>query len=241
GSFACQNHGALQHVAQFAHIPRPAVPLERFHHLRGDLRHLASVLAVHIPDQRFHHGGDVFLALAQRRQMNVEYVQAVEEVLAQMSAGYRFLRHLVSGRNHPHIHLKLRPPNRRTLEPSRMRSSLACVNSGISPISSNSSVPCCATSKHPARRSLAPVNDPFSCPNSSLSISVSGSAAQLMATNGPCRRGLSACSVRATISLPVPLSPVISTHALLGPACCRSAKISCMRGAVPTMSTSDPL
>src|ERR1035438_4194274 len=72
-------------------------------------------------------------------------------------------------------------------------------------------------------------------------VNVSGSAAQLMATNGPCRRGLSACSVRATISLPVPLSPVISTHALLGPACCSSAKISCIRGAVPTMSPSDPL
>ena len=98
-----------------------------------------------------------------------------------------------------------------------MRSSLACVSIGISPISSSSSVPCCATSKHPARRSLAPVKRPFSWPNSSLSISVSGSAAQLIATNGPCRRGLSACSVRATSSLPVPLSPVISTQALLGP------------------------
>ena len=29
--------------------------------------------------------------------------------------------------------------------------------------------------------------------------------------------------------------------ALLGPACCRRAKISCMRGAVPTMSPSEPL
>ena len=72
-----------------------------------------------------------------------------------------------------------------------MRSSLACVGRGISPISSSNSVPCCASSKQPARRSEAPVKEPFSCPNSSLSISVSGSAAQLMAMNGPCRRGLS--------------------------------------------------
>ena len=85
------------------------------------------------------------------------------------------------------------------------------------------------------------MNEPFSWPNSSLSISVSGSAAQLMATNGPCRRGLSACMVRATSSLPVPLSPVISTQALLGPACCSSAKISCILGDVPTSSPSDPL
>ena len=60
------------------------------------------------------------------------------------------------------------------------------------------------------------MKEPFSWPNNSLSISVSGSAAQLMAMNGPCRRGLRACTVRATSSLPVPLSPVISTQALLG-------------------------
>ena len=52
----------------------------------------------------------------------------------------------------------------------------------MSPISSSSTVPFCASSKHPARRSTAPVNAPFSWPNSSLSISVSGMAAQLMAT-----------------------------------------------------------
>ena len=48
-------------------------------------------------------------------------------------------------------------------------------------------------------------------PNSSASISVSTSAAQLIATNGPCRRRLSSWICRATSSLPVPLSPSIST------------------------------
>jgi hypothetical protein len=38
---------------------------------------------------------------------------------------------------------------------------------------------------------LRSAGKPFSCPNSSLSISVSGKA-QLMAMNGPCRRELSA-------------------------------------------------
>ena len=57
--------------------------------------------------------------------------------------------------------IRVLPPRRRTLESSRMRSSLACVSAGISPISSSSSVPSCATSKQPARRSEAPVNEPF--------------------------------------------------------------------------------
>ena len=45
-------------------------------------------------------------------------------------------------------------------------------------------MPRCASSKTPVRRSCAPVNAPFSCPKISLSSSVSGIAAQLMATNG---------------------------------------------------------
>ena len=60
----------------------------------------------------------------------------------------------------------------------------------------------------PARRSAAPVNAPFSWPKISLSSSVSGIAAQLMATNGNGRaRTRADGSVCATSSLPVPDSP----------------------------------
>ena len=58
-----------------------------------------------------------------------------------------------------------------------------------SPISSRKSVPPWASSNWPSRRCSAPVNAPFSWPNSSLSSSVSGMAAQLTATNGWSRRG----------------------------------------------------
>jgi hypothetical protein len=69
--------------------------------------------------------------------------------------------------------------------------------------------------KRPSRRLTAPVNAPRSCPNSSASSSVSGNAAQLTAMNGFDGRALRSCSVRAISSLPVPLSPVISTGASL--------------------------
>ena len=52
---------------------------------------------------------------------------------------------------------------------------------------------------------------PFTCPNSSLSSSVSGRAAQLTLTKAASARGLSAWIARAASSLPVPLSPAIST------------------------------
>ena len=58
----------------------------------------------------------------------------------------------------------------------------------ISPTSSRKSVPPCACSKDPICCLCAPVNDPFSCPNNSLSISSPGIAAQFTATNGPALR-----------------------------------------------------
>ena len=110
----------------------------------------------------------------------------------------------------------------------------------MSPISSSSRVPFWASSKQPARRSSAPVKAPFSWPNNSLSMSVSGMAAQLMATNGPALRGLRLWMARATSSLPVPLSPVTSTAALLGATWRMSEKSSRMAGERPTRSASTP-
>ena len=71
------------------------------------------------------------------------------------------------------------------------RSTLACVFRLMSPISSRKIVPLSACSNLPICRSVAPVNEPFSWPNSSDSISSSGMAAQLTCTNGPSRRRLS--------------------------------------------------
>src|ERR1019366_5109305 len=68
----------------------------------------------------------------------------------------------------------------------------------------------------PLRYELAPVNAPFSWPKSWLSIGFSGMVLQLMATNGPLCCALRRWSACATISLPVPLSPRISTGALVG-------------------------
>jgi hypothetical protein len=53
----------------------------------------------------------------------------------------------------------------------------------------------------------APVNEPDSWPNTSLSKIVSGIAPQLSATKWRLWRRLNWCRQRATISLPVPVSP----------------------------------
>ena len=89
-----------------------------------------------------------------------------------------------------------------------------------------------ASSIRPRRRAVAPVNAPFSCPNSSLSSKFSDSAAQLIATKGPSTRRLHACTARAATSLPVPLSPSSSTVASVG-ATLRSADSTAAMAAAP--------
>ncbi len=104
-------------------------------------------------------------------------------------------------------------PMRSNSRSCRMRSSFVCVPSVISPISSRKMVPLLAVSNRPLRIVMAPVNEPFSWPNSSVSRSVSGSAAQLTFTSGCGLRLLARCSASATSSLPVPDSPVMRTVA----------------------------
>jgi hypothetical protein len=96
-----------------------------------------------------------------------------------------------------------------------VRSSFDCISSGKSPISSNSTVPPFACNKSPVRWLLASVNAPRKCPKSSLSMSAGERAAQLIATNGPALRRLRAWIERAMSSLPVPVSPWMSTDASL--------------------------
>ena len=76
------------------------------------------------------------------------------------------------------------PPTRSNCWSCSTRSTFACVAGVMSPISSRKSVPPSACSNLPMRLRSAPVNAPFSWPNSSLSRSDSGIAAQLIARNG---------------------------------------------------------
>ena len=76
------------------------------------------------------------------------------------------------------------------------RSSLACTSSGSSPTSSRNRVPPLAASKRPGRSATAPENAPLAWPNSSLSASDSGRAAQFTCTSGLARRRDSRHAVR---------------------------------------------
>ena len=81
------------------------------------------------------------------------------------------------------------PPRRWNSWSCSTRRSFAWIAGDMSPTSSRKSVPPLACSKRPMRWRSAPVKAPRSCPNSSDSSSVSGSAAQFTLTSGPSARG----------------------------------------------------
>ena len=108
------------------------------------------------------------------------------------------------------------PPTRSNSRSCSTRSSLTCIaGRHVADLVEEERAPS-ASSKRPSLRLIAPVNAPFSWPNSSLSSSVSVSAPQLTLTNGPAARFERAWIARATSSLPVPLSPGMKTVASVG-------------------------
>src|SRR5258708_1162003 len=93
--------------------------------------------------------------------------------------------------------------------------SLGWTGRGSSPISSRKMVPPCASWNLPWWSVRASVNAPFTWPKSSLSMRAGGMAAQLTRMNGALARVLRSCRRCATTSLPLPVSPVMSTVALV--------------------------
>ena len=97
-----------------------------------------------------------------------------------------------------------------------------------------------ASSTRPLRWMWAPVNAPFSWPNSSLSSRLSGIAPQLMAMNGPSPRLPLRWIASAASSLPVPFSPVISTGASVVATLRIAPKTSWICGLVPSIPSKEP-
>ncbi|HBL25899.1 MAG TPA: hypothetical protein DD490_03590 [Acidobacteria bacterium] len=107
---------------------------------------------------------------------------------------------------------------------------------GSSPTSSSIKVPSSARSNQPGWSRTAPVKAPRAWPNSSDSRSASGRAPQLIGTNGLSRRRLFRWMARAISSLPVPLSPWISTVASESATCATMRITSTIFGSFPTMA-----
>jgi len=170
------------------------------HRLRRDLRGFEVVLIREpLPEMQGEHG-DVVAALAKRRHAHREDVEPIKQVFSELALRDQFSEVTVGGRDQAEVDRDRLPradpgdltilqhPEQFDLHSLRQRADLG----------------------------TAPVNDPFMWPNNSDSIKVSGRAEQLMATNGRRLRPDSSWTARAASSLPVPVSPVMSTLARVG-------------------------
>ena len=127
-------------------------------------------------------------------------------------------------------------PTRRISRSCITRSSFTWKLNEVSEISSRKAVPPAALSNNPFRDPVAPVKEPRSCPYSSLSRSVSGSAPQLITTKGAFIRALFSWSARAMSSFPDPLSPITSTGASIRAVFATFLYMSTILGVAPMIS-----
>src|SRR5271156_1850267 len=134
------------------------------------------------------------------------------------------------------------PPTRSNSCSCKTRKRAIWVSVGSSPTSSRKIVPPSASSNRPRRRCNAPVKEPFSWPNNSEAIKSRGMAAQFTLTKECEERRDRRWIARATSSLPVPVSPVISTVAAVGATFDTRESTFCKAPELPTISSHiDPL
>ena len=128
---------------------------------------------------------NVFTALPQRRNVNLDCVETKKQVLAKLAGGARCLRSVLVAEITRTSTRRDREDPRRSISPdSSTRKSFACCRSGTFPISSRKIVPPSASSKRPMRSVRASVNAPLTWPKISLSKTPSDRAPVLTATKG---------------------------------------------------------
>src|SRR5258705_2518724 len=102
---ASENEGPLDHVLELADIAGPTIALEDREGFRTDRFHRLAELGGDFPDEVRGQERDIVAALAERRQVDRDDVESIEEVLAKNTVGYR-LGHVAIGRgDQPHVDL----------------------------------------------------------------------------------------------------------------------------------------
>jgi len=94
--------------------------------------------------------------LTQRRHVDREHVEPIEEVLAELSQGHRVGEPPIRGDDADVDAIDCMPPTRVSTPLSKVRSSFTCSSTGVSAISSRNNVPGLACSKYPLCARSAP-------------------------------------------------------------------------------------
>jgi len=86
-----------------ADVAGPVGVHEELQRFRRDAAERAVVGRRELGDEAAHQQGDVGPALAQRRQVNGEDVEAIEQVVSKPAQRDLFLERLIRRRDHPHV------------------------------------------------------------------------------------------------------------------------------------------
>jgi hypothetical protein len=157
---------------------------------------------------RPHQQRNVLGALAQWWHLNGKHIETVIEIFAKSALRDPFLQVPVCGGNDPRVDADRARGCRAARFPSLRARAAAYLDVGgqvadlVEKIVERS-----ASSKRPTCFTSAPVNAPFSRPNSSLSMRVSGIAPQLTLTSTARAARSFGGSCVANSSLPLPVSP----------------------------------
>src|SRR5262249_2324444 len=91
------DHKPLDKIAEFAHVARPGIPQENF---QCGVTELTSPLAIggaEVIEEISRQNGDVFFAVAKRRNEEGNHVQTIEQILAKGAAANFLLEVLIRG------------------------------------------------------------------------------------------------------------------------------------------------
>src|SRR5712691_10937967 len=102
---AGQDDGALDDVLELAHISRPVVFGETLERLFADRRRLGCRAVAVLREEVLHERWDVLLAVSQWRHVDVDDVEPVEEVVAELVLLDLLLQILVRRADHADVHL----------------------------------------------------------------------------------------------------------------------------------------
>src|SRR4029450_6892015 len=104
-SAVTEDRGPLQHIAQLAHVAGPRVLEQRGAGLARQLRGWAPEGPADLLQKAVAQRTDVRGTIAQRRRVDVEHAETVEQVLAKAAALDRFPQVAVGRGDHPDIRL----------------------------------------------------------------------------------------------------------------------------------------
>src|SRR5438477_10827756 len=105
--FVAHDHISFHQVFQFADIAWPGVLHDAAHSVIAELGRMLAVLLAVFGEKEIQKNRNLFAALTQRRYMDADHVEPVEEVFTKHSFLYGPFQGLVGGRQYPHVDLDI--------------------------------------------------------------------------------------------------------------------------------------